>query len=570
MKFFVKPLGRSRFIEIKAHFEAITETETVVQLASWRPGRYEMGNFAKNIRKFRVFNENGKTLLYRKQSKDSWCIVNPEMLDFTIAYEYYANELNAGSTYSGADLLFINPINCFIFLAKQIDMACSLELDIPIGIEIATTLQKHGDYFTAKNIHEMLDSPILCSPNLEKMSFVYDSVTFNLWFYGKNSLNKSVFADQVKQYTAAQKAVFKEFDSTEYNYYYIFLPTRFHHGVEHVDSTVIVMGPGEQFHELDYHQNLLAISSHELFHYWNIKRIRPQTMFPYDYSRENYSELGFVYEGITTYFGDYMLLKSAVFSFEDYVNQFNADLDKHYENEGRFNYSLGHSSFDTWLDGYVPGVPGRKVSIYTEGMLAALILDVELRKSSNNNFCLADVMHFMYSEIYKSNKGYTLDDFINLCRRGANKNIGRLIQELVFEIGYINTYLEESLNYIGLTLEVKESEFIHEQKYGFKISNGSVPVISVVDSNSPAEEAGLCVNDALLLVNNAPVDNGADWNQAFLSGGEVMAWNAIEGNKAVRLRNDGTSYFESKRLIKVKNCSANQKLNFEIWSGQSF
>lgn len=570
MKFFVKPLGRSRFIEIKVHFEAVTETETLVQLASWRPGRYEMGNFAKNIRKFRVFNENGESLLYRKQSKDSWCIENPEMLDFTITYEYYANELNAGSTYSGSDLLFINPINCFIFQAKHMEKACSLEIDIPIGIEIATTLQNHGDYFTAKDVHEMLDSPILCSPNLEKMSFDYDSVTFNLWFYGKNSLNKMVFLDQVKQYTEAQKAVFREFDSSQYNYYFIFLPTRFHHGVEHVDSTVIVMGPGEQFHEPYYHQNLLAISSHELFHYWNIKRIRPQTMLPYDYSRENYSELGFIYEGITTYFGDYLLLKSGVFSFEDYVTQFNADLDKHYENEGRFNYSLAHSSFDTWLDGYVPGVPGRKVSIYTEGLLASLILDVELRKASNNGFSLADVMYLMYSEIYKKNKGYTLDDFISLCQRGANKNIGRLVHELVFEIGHINTYLEERLNYFGLTLEAKESEFTHEQKYGFKISNGSVPVISVVVGNSPAEQAGLCVNDALLLVNNAPVDNGADWNQAFLTGGEIMAWNAIEGNKAVLLRNDGTSYFESKRLIKIKTCNANQKLNFEIWSGQSF
>jgi predicted metalloprotease with PDZ domain len=570
MKFFVKPLGRSRFIEITTHFEAITETETVVQLASWRPGRYEMGNFAKNVRKFRVISESGEPLSYRKQSKDSWCIVNPEMLNFTVAYEYYANELNAGSTYSGADLLFINPINCFIFQAKHMEKACSLEIDIPIGIEIATTLQNHGDYFTAKDVHEMLDSPILCSPNLEKMSFDYDSVTFNLWFYGKNSLNKMVFLDQVKQYTEAQKAVFREFDSSQYNYYFIFLPTRFHHGVEHVDSTVIVMGPGEQFHEPYYHQNLLAISSHELFHYWNIKRIRPQTMLPYDYSRENYSELGFIYEGITTYFGDYLLLKSGVFSFEDYVTQFNADLDKHYENEGRFNYSLAHSSFDTWLDGYVPGVPGRKVSIYTEGLLASLILDVELRKASNNGFSLADVMYLMYSEIYKRNKGYTFDDFISLCQRGANKNIGRLVHELVFEIGHISTYLEERLNYFGLTLEAKESEFTHEQKYGFKISNGSVPVISVVVGNSPAEQAGLCVNDALLLVNNAPVDNGADWNQAFLTGGEIMAWNAIEGNKAVLLRNDGTSYFESKHLIKIKNCNANQKLNFEIWSGQSF
>src|SRR5690606_8262001 len=120
-----------------------------------------------------------------------------------------------------------------------------------------------------------------------------------------------------------------------------------------------------------------------------------------------YSRLGYVYEGITTYYGDYMLLRSGVLSHEDYLRQFNSDLQKHFENEGRYNYSVAESSYDNWLDGYTSGIPGRKVSIYTEGMLTAFMLDMEIRSATKNKKSLDTVMKSLYVDFYKKGKAYS-------------------------------------------------------------------------------------------------------------------------------------------------------------------
>ena len=181
----------------------------------------------------------------------------------------------------------------------------------------------------------------------------------------------------------------------------------FRHGVEHADSTVIAMGKSNDDTDEEFHNDLLAISSHELFHLWNIKRIRPIEMWPYDYTKENYSTLGYVYEGITTYYGDLMLLRSGVWNWEQYLSSLNSDLQRHYNNSGRFNYSVAESSFDTWLDGYVPGIPARKTSIYIEGLLAALIADILIIKNSEGKYCLDNVMHDFYHDCYANGKGYS-------------------------------------------------------------------------------------------------------------------------------------------------------------------
>ena len=127
-------------------------------------------------------------------------------------------------------------------------------------------------------------------------------------------------------------------------------------------------------------------------------------MLPYDYAKENYSTLGYVCEGITTYYGDYILYRSGIFSDDDYLNCFNAQLKKHFDNFGRYNYSVAQSSFDTWLDGYSKGIPDRKVSIYTEGCLLAFITDVNIRKSTNNQKNLDDVMRTLYNDFAKKAK----------------------------------------------------------------------------------------------------------------------------------------------------------------------
>ena len=141
-------------------------------------------------------------------------------------------------------------------------------------------------------------------------------------------------------------------------------------------NTVISLGPGEELMSQKMYASLLGVSSHELYHTWNVKQIRPKELLPYDYTKENYSRMGYLYEGVTTYMGDLYLKRSDVFSDEAFFKTQEENLQKHFHNGGRHNLSVADSSFDTWLDGYVMGVPNRKVSIYTEGALCAFMLDV--------------------------------------------------------------------------------------------------------------------------------------------------------------------------------------------------
>src|SRR5690554_595889 len=121
-------------------------------------------------------------------------------------------------------------------------------------------------------------------------------------------------------------------------------------------------------------------------------------MVPYDFKQENYSELGYIAEGVTTYMGDLMLYKAGVFNTEQYFLEMNNQIQRHMDNFGRFNYSVAASSFDTWLDGYVAGAPGRKVSIYTEGCLLSFMIDVLILKNTSNQHGLDDVMRNLYHD----------------------------------------------------------------------------------------------------------------------------------------------------------------------------
>jgi predicted metalloprotease with PDZ domain len=132
--------------------------------------------------------------------------------------------------------------------------------------------------------------------------------------------------------------------------------------------------------------------------------------------------------------GDLMLYKSGVFDLNHYLVELNAQLEKHFDNFGRFNYSVAESSFDTWLDGYVAGVPGRKVSIYTEGCLLAFIADVKIRKATNNNFGIEEVMKRLYFEFALQGKGYTKEDYQGLLETVSGISFQEYFNDLVISL----------------------------------------------------------------------------------------------------------------------------------------
>src|SRR5437762_8327636 len=172
----------------------------------------------------------------------------------------------------------------------------------------------------------------------------------------------------------------------------------------------------------EFYVDFIGVVSHELFHVWNVKTIRPAEMTPYDYTKENYSRLGFVYEGVTTYYGDLFLVRSGVYSISQFFAELNVRIQKHFDNYGRFNLSVADSSFDTWLDGYTPGIPNRKTSIYDEGCLIALMTDLLIRRYTQNKKSLDDVMKTLYFDFAKLHHGYAEHDYTKVVENTGERS----------------------------------------------------------------------------------------------------------------------------------------------------
>ncbi len=445
------------FIQLKWRIPNLHQPTICLQLPAWRPGRYELANYAKNIRCLHITNEQGIPVPFKKITKDCWEVNCAGCHELIVQYEYYANQYDAGACYADAEQLYINPVNCMMYAHGRMDEAYTVEVLLPENYSIACQLPLIKTTLHAANFDELADSPFIASAHIQHHVFMVAETRIHFWFQGKHDLPIDKLEADTIAYAQAQIHLFGELPCKDYHFLYIIHPYTFRHGVEHAGSTVIVMGKSEQEIRDEFYDSLLAISSHELFHLWNIKRIRPTEMLPYDFTRENYSTLGYVYEGVTTYYGDQILLRCGAWSWEQYCSSFNSDLKRHLNNPGRFNYSVAASSFDTWLDGYVPGIAGRKVSIYIEGMLAALIADLMIINHSEGKYSLDDVLKALYNN-FKEGKGYDEAYYKQLLEQFAGISFDAYFNEVIHGIGKIEIWLTQYLDKMGCKLLENKGE----------------------------------------------------------------------------------------------------------------
>jgi predicted metalloprotease with PDZ domain len=298
----------------------------------------------------------------------------------------------------------------------------------------------------------------------------------------------------------------------EYHFLIQILPFKAYHGVEHCKSTVIALGPSYDIFGPLY-KELLGVCSHELYHTWNVKSIRPIEMYPYDFTKENYSRMGYLCEGVTTYMGDLFLLKSNVFTLKQYLDEMNVQLQKHFDNHARFNYSVGESSFDTWLDGYVPGTPGRKVSIYTEGCLLAFVMDVMILRATNNKYSLDAVMKRLFFDHALKGKGVSEEDYLMELENIAGISFASFFKEFIHGTSPYEAILTESFEHLGLELKHSPAKAYSQSRLGFKANpNGANFLVTALYPGGPADLGGMMVNDEIIAVNG------------MMCGGELDKW----------------------------------------------
>lgn len=493
------------FIDFELSTKTNNQKKVVFQLPAWRPGRYELANFAQNIQKWQAFDENGNTLIFRKKTKDLWEVDTDSAKEIIIKYNYYANQLDAGACYLDELQLYINPVHCCFYIPSRINEEYLLEFDIPKNYDIASAVKSIDNNIYISGFDALAENPIICSANLKKEIFNVEGVIFYIWFQGWKKPNWKKIKNDFKSFIISQINHFGSFPVKEYHFLFQITPYRSYHGVEHSNNTVILLGPDTEI-DGKYYNDLLGVSSHELYHTWNIKSIRPIEMLPYDYSKENYFKTGFVAEGVTTYMGDLMLYNSNVFSWKEFLATQNKNLERHIINSGRFNLSVADSGFDSWLDGYKLGIPNRKVSIYADAALCMLMIDLTIINYSNGKNSLHDVMKELYLEYGIKKKGYSEQDFKNICLKYGNSETNDVFTNHIYNTKDYIPNLNKYLDYVGMELSVKSQSSKTAKYFGFITQYlNNKHIIKLIELDSEIDLNGVSVEDELLLIDGKKV-----------------------------------------------------------------
>ncbi|MCX6352635.1 MAG: PDZ domain-containing protein [Bacteroidetes bacterium] len=564
------PNPAAKYLSIETKAKTLGNPTIQIQIAAWRPGRYELQNYAQNIRGFGVWDVDGNPIPHKSINKDLWEVEVGYTQEIIIKYQYYANQLDAGASYVDDTQWYINPINCLVYFPDRIDENCALQINIPANYSIASSLEfDKNNTALASNFHELADSPLIAAAELLHETYQIKNTLFHLWIKGNANPDWRKIKEDFAAFSEVQINLFGDFPVAEYHFLFQLPDYKHYHGVEHLASTVICLGPGYNLMEISTYNDFLGISSHELFHAWNVKSIRPIEMFPYDYTKENYSNLGYVAEGVTTYYGDLMLLRAGVYPFEEYAKEVDSFLQRYYHNYGWQYMSLADSSHSTWLDGYKPTTaPDRRTNMYVKGLLVAFIMDIEIRKDTQNTKSMDDVLRSLYHDFAKQKKGYSEADYLTIINKISGKDYTQLFNKYVWGLDEIDTALAVAMEYIGCDIIQQPATKTCERIYGFKCGENGKTIITAIAPNSPADVARLSVGDEIVAINQIQTDNNNLEDVLRFGSDAEIELSFFRGKRLLKVKMQGNNdtYYPNRIMRKLKNLSEFQKDNFNKWS----
>ncbi len=456
MRYTITPEPVRNLLHIELNIPA-TETATLeLQLPAWRPGRYELANYARNMLAVEAVNDRSEPLAVQKITKDRWLVHPQGAAEVTVRYSYYAQQMDAGNSWVDGQFVYINFINCLLYAEGYQDEPCQVRLHLPDNYRIACGLpQPWPGLLEAESYYRLVDSPLIASDSMQQFAYKVSGHRFHVWVQGGVHFSPERLLQDFRGFTEAQMRMMGGFPCPEYHFLLHALDKEHYHGVEHWHSTVMTLGPAEKIGS-DLYPELVGLASHELFHVWNVIRIRPAELLPYDFSRENYFPTGYVAEGLTTYYGDLLLARAGFFTPVQYLAELNRTLNRHFMNSNTAALSLVQSSFDLWVDGYTAGVPGRKVSIYHKGCLAALLLDLEIRQLTRDEKSLDDVVRLLWERHGQKEIGYYHEDYVAIAEEVAGVPLTGYFEQCIEGTAPLPESLAAALRHVGCDLEIVE------------------------------------------------------------------------------------------------------------------
>ena len=495
---------RQHLIHVTLRF--VADPTQVLSLPTWIPGSYLIREFSKHIESVRAYDEEGRLLEIQKFEKNKWRLFNTDHELITVEYDVYAYDLSVRGAYVDQTRLYVNPACACLGLEGQEDKAVEVELFLPDELkhfQLATgmaskSLVKGRFTLKAKNYAELIDAPFELAEQT-RFSFEAKGIPHEFVVSGKHAMNAARMQQDIEKICATEISMFGSAPFSNYTFMTMATANSYG-GLEHPNSTSLI-SPREDLPKAnepeepseDY-QRFLGLCSHEYFHSWLVKFIRPENFVNYDLNKEGYTSLLWIFEGFTSYYDDLILLRSGVISQASYIKLLKTQIDRYLQNPGRFVQSVSESSFDAWVKFYRQDENSNNAgtSYYNKGCLVALCLDLGLRLRGSS---LDALMRKLYEN---AQKGIQVHErtIVELCNELTGDNWIEQINHL------INTTDELPLDQLfpefGLSYSLKNDKSL---PLGLKLVNKPEGVlVQSARRDGAAAQAGLSAHDVIIAI----------------------------------------------------------------------
>ncbi|KJV40475.1 M61 family metallopeptidase [Acinetobacter brisouii] len=475
-------------------------------LPTWIPGSYLIREFAKHIESVKAYDEAGRELKISKFEKNKWRLFNTDHELITVEYDVYAYDLSVRGSYVDQTRLYVNPACVCLGLKDQEDAECELEVFLPnefkhftVATGLASKSLVKGRYtLKADNYMQLIDSPFELADQT-RFSFEAEGIQHEFVISGKHATNVERLQADIQKICQTEIQLFGS--APFKNYVFMTMATgNSYGGLEHPNSTSLITPrddlpkANEPEEPSEDYQRFLGLCSHEYFHSWLVKYIRPENFVNYDLHKESYTSLLWIFEGFTSYYDDLILLRSGVISQASYLKLLKTQIDRYLQNPGREVQSVAESSFDTWIKFYRPDENSNNAgtSYYNKGCLVALCLDLGLRLRGSS-------LDALVRKLYENaQKGIQVSErsIFDLCEELTGHSWLEQINHLIYTTDELP--LDQLFPEFGIEYQVKNDK---TQPFGLKVADKPEGVmIQQARRDGAGAKAGLSANDVIVAI----------------------------------------------------------------------
>jgi predicted metalloprotease with PDZ domain len=533
-----------------------------LKMPAWTPGYYQLLHFADQVSGFSV-TTRGKAVSFRKSARNGWTF--PVSEEFVVEYDVKATRSFVAVPFVGADRAYLVPTGVLMHIAGGMGLPANVEISLPSGWTGATGLEPNGNVknkFYAPNFDVLYDSPILFGALEELPSFEVMGVTHRFVGYNLGDFDKVKFMIDLQKIVEASVAVIGKIPYRQYTFLAIGPGPG---GIEHLNSTTFGFS-GESLKTEAGWKRMMTFLAHEYFHHYNVKRIRPIELGPFDYDKENRTNMLWVAEGLTVYYDILLARRAGILTDEDLMAGLQGRLLGYENKPGRLYQSATQASYNTWSDGPFgrsDDEVNKTVSVYDKGAILGLLLDFNIRQVTANKKSLDDVMRTLYKEFYiRKKRGYTEAEFQAVCERIAGVKLDEVFEyaSSVKPIDYRRYFA-----YGGLDIDTEPKPAAGAWLGISSRTRKDSLIVTGVEYESPAWKAGVRRRMVVLSVDGKKPASVLEPQLANRRKGEKVLLQLFEGAEKEMAIELGEKVEPSFKIDRMPNPTALQRKIFENW-----